>query len=67
MLLGGAAHLMYPMGASGTSQMIPDDIESIAALTRSADVAAALHGYEEARRSATNRIVLASRERRKEE
>ncbi|MBG3926023.1 pyocyanin biosynthetic protein PhzM [Pseudomonas aeruginosa] len=66
-LLGDAAHLMYPMGANGASQAILDGIELAAALARNADVAAALREYEEARRPTANKIILANREREKEE
>jgi 2-polyprenyl-6-methoxyphenol hydroxylase-like FAD-dependent oxidoreductase len=60
-LLGDAAHPMYPIGSNGASQAILDAEALASALADGGDVAAALAGYQEARREATGRIILANR------
>lgn len=62
-LLGDAAHPMYPTGSQGSSQALLDAIALSEELAASDGVAsAALQRYEERRREATNRVVLANRE-----
>ena len=67
-LLGDAAHPMYPIGSNGASQAILDAeamADAMAAAgfpARTADPAAALSRYEDARREATGKIVLSNRQ-----
>ncbi len=60
-LLGDAAHPMYPIGSNGASQAILDARVLAHALATVPDPVQALHWYEESRRPATARIVLANR------
>jgi 2-polyprenyl-6-methoxyphenol hydroxylase-like FAD-dependent oxidoreductase len=61
-LLGDAAHPMYPIGSNGASQAILDARVLTGCLrAHPDDVDAALRRYEEFRRPATARIVLANR------
>ncbi len=60
-LLGDAAHPMYPIGSNGASQAILDTESLAAALVEEAAVMQALRRYEEERREATGKIVLANR------
>ena len=60
-LLGDAAHPMYPIGSNGASQAILDARVLARRLATEGDVSAALDAYEEDRRPATARIVLANR------
>lgn len=60
-LLGDAAHPMYPIGSNGAAQAILDTESLANALVAQADVIAALAQYEDERRDATGRIILANR------
>ncbi len=60
-LVGDAAHPMYPIGSNGASQAILDARVLAACLARCADVDTALATYEAVRRPATSRVVLANR------
>ena len=60
-LLGDAAHPMYPIGSNGASQAIIDARVLANRLATAADPTAALAAYDEERRPATARIVLANR------
>ena len=60
-LLGDAAHPMYPIGSNGASQAILDARVLAHRLATFGDAVAALDAYEEERRPATARIVLANR------
>jgi 2-polyprenyl-6-methoxyphenol hydroxylase-like FAD-dependent oxidoreductase len=62
-LLGDAAHPMYPIGSNGASQAILD-ARVLAGCVRShpGDPLEALRTYEDVRRPATSRVVLANRE-----
>lgn len=60
-LLGDAAHPMYPIGSNGASQGILDARTLAFELATRGDVAEALAAYEQARRPATTRLVLANR------
>ena len=60
-LLGDAAHPMYPIGSNGASQAILDARVLTREIQARGRVAAALLAYEEERRPATSRIVLANR------
>ena len=60
-LLGDAAHPMYPIGSNGASQAILDARVLARELQRHGLVDAALYAYEDARRPATSKIVLANR------
>lgn len=60
-LLGDAAHPMYPIGSNGASQAILDAEAIAAALGSSADIEAALQGYEAARRPMASAIVEMNR------
>ena len=60
-LMGDAAHPMYPIGSNGASQAILDARTLALELARNVDIDAALKAYEDARRPATNRIVLINR------
>jgi 5-methylphenazine-1-carboxylate 1-monooxygenase len=61
-LLGDAAHPMYPIGSNGASQAILDARVLTREIQAQGQVAAALLAYEEERRPATSRIVLANRD-----
>jgi 5-methylphenazine-1-carboxylate 1-monooxygenase len=60
-LMGDAAHPMYPIGSNGASQAILDARTLAFELATRPDVPAALAAYEEARRPATSKLVLANR------
>ena len=60
-LLGDAAHPMYPIGSNGASQAILDARILAFRLATAPTIEAALAAYEEERRPATARIVLANR------
>jgi 2-polyprenyl-6-methoxyphenol hydroxylase-like FAD-dependent oxidoreductase len=60
-LLGDAAHPMYPIGSNGASQAIVDARILARELARHDSPAAALAAYEDIRRPATGKIVLANR------
>jgi 2-polyprenyl-6-methoxyphenol hydroxylase-like FAD-dependent oxidoreductase len=60
-LLGDAAHPMYPIGSNGASQAIRDASALADAFERYPDPDAALAAYEAVRREATTRIVLSNR------
>lgn len=60
-LLGDAAHPMYPIGSNGAAQAILDTESLANALVADADVEKALARYEDERRDATGRIILANR------
>ncbi len=61
-LLGDAAHPMYPIGSNGASQAILDARVLVGCLqSYPGDVAQALARYDEVRRPATAKIVLANR------
>lgn len=60
-LLGDAAHPMYPIGSNGASQAILDARTLAFELATSPEADTALARYEEARRPATSRLVLANR------
>jgi len=66
-LLGDAAHLMYPMGANGASQAILDAEALACALAQNNDLRAAFTDYENKRRDAVYKMVLANRKREQEE
>jgi 5-methylphenazine-1-carboxylate 1-monooxygenase len=61
-LLGDAAHPMYPVGSNGASQAILD-ARVLAGCMRAygSDVEGALNRYDDIRRPATSKIVLANR------
>jgi 5-methylphenazine-1-carboxylate 1-monooxygenase len=61
-LLGDAAHPMYPIGANGASQAIRDGRALAQALAADGTMAECLDRYEQARREATNEIVLSNRQ-----
>ena len=60
-LVGDAAHPMYPIGSNGASQAILDARVVAACLAGTADVDRALATYEAVRRPATARVVTANR------
>ncbi|MFC3077444.1 flavin-dependent oxidoreductase [Phenylobacterium terrae] len=60
-LMGDAAHPMYPIGSNGASQAILDARTLAYELATRGEAAAALSAYEEARRPATSKLVLANR------
>lgn len=60
-LIGDAAHPMYPIGSNGASQAIVDARVLTRALHERGIGPAALEAYEDDRRPATARIVLANR------
>lgn len=61
-LLGDAAHPMYPIGSNGASQAILDARVLVGCLqSYPDDIARALARYDEVRRPATAKIVLANR------
>ncbi len=61
-LLGDAAHAMYPIGSNGASQAILDARVLTREILNHGMTAAALATYEEERRPATAKIVLANRQ-----
>jgi 2-polyprenyl-6-methoxyphenol hydroxylase-like FAD-dependent oxidoreductase len=61
-LLGDAAHPMYPVGSNGASQAILDARVLARELALGPSVEAAVAAYDQARRPATGRIVLANRQ-----
>jgi 2-polyprenyl-6-methoxyphenol hydroxylase-like FAD-dependent oxidoreductase len=61
-LLGDAAHPMYPVGSNGASQAILDARVLARELALRPSVEAAVTTYDQARRPATGRIVLANRQ-----
>jgi 2-polyprenyl-6-methoxyphenol hydroxylase-like FAD-dependent oxidoreductase len=61
-LLGDAAHAMYPIGSNGASQAILDARVLTREILARGATPEALAAYEEERRPATARIVLANRE-----
>ncbi len=60
-LLGDSAHAMYPIGSNGASQAILDARVLAREIQARGPVPEALHAYEQERRPATARIVLANR------
>ncbi|WP_420407427.1 flavin-dependent oxidoreductase [Hoeflea sp.] len=60
-LMGDAAHPMYPIGSNGASQAILDARVLGKAIVAHGLSEAALNAYEEDRRPATERIVVANR------
>ena len=60
-LLGDAAHAMYPIGSNGASQAILDARVLAREIKARGPVPEALLAYEDERRPATARIVLANR------
>jgi 5-methylphenazine-1-carboxylate 1-monooxygenase len=60
-LIGDAAHPMYPIGSNGASQAILDARVLSWRLATSGDWREALRLYEDERRPATSKIVLANR------
>lgn len=60
-LLGDAAHPMYPIGSNGASQAILDARVLVREFLKHGVTREALLAYEEERRPATNRLVLANR------
>ena len=60
-LLGDAAHPMYPIGSNGASQAILDARVLAREILVKGATTQALQAYEEERRPATSRIVLANR------
>jgi 2-polyprenyl-6-methoxyphenol hydroxylase-like FAD-dependent oxidoreductase len=61
-LAGDAAHPMYPIGSNGASQGILDARCLSYCLATQRSIPAALSLYEDERRPATSRVVLANRE-----
>jgi len=66
-LLGDAAHLMYPLGSNGASQAILDATALAEALSTNDRIDSALIDYENRRRDAVYKLVLAIRKREEEE
>jgi 2-polyprenyl-6-methoxyphenol hydroxylase-like FAD-dependent oxidoreductase len=60
-LLGDAAHAMYPRGGNGACQSFVDARSVAEKVTTIPDLAEALRAYEDERREAVNRIVMAHR------
>jgi 2-polyprenyl-6-methoxyphenol hydroxylase-like FAD-dependent oxidoreductase len=60
-LLGDAAHAMYPRGGNGACQALVDARVVAEKLATIDDPVAALQAYEDDRREAVNRIVMAHR------
>lgn len=60
-LLGDAAHPMYPVGSNGASQAILDARCLAPLLAETKDIVVALKAYEDARLSATTKIVQDNR------
>jgi 5-methylphenazine-1-carboxylate 1-monooxygenase len=61
-LLGDAAHPMYPVGSNGGSQAILDARTLARELALQPDVDSALAAYESIRRPATSAVVLSNRQ-----
>jgi 2-polyprenyl-6-methoxyphenol hydroxylase-like FAD-dependent oxidoreductase len=61
-LLGDAAHPMLPRGSNGAAHAMLDGRALANALTTSDDPSEALFRYEEERRPATSRVILANRD-----
>jgi 2-polyprenyl-6-methoxyphenol hydroxylase-like FAD-dependent oxidoreductase len=61
-LLGDAAHPMLPRGSNGAAQAMLDGRALAKALSGPGDPIGALRTYEEERRPATSRVVLANRD-----
>jgi len=61
-LIGDAAHPMFPIGANGATQAIIDAETLATTLIEAADLASALKEYERLRIPAVAQIVLANRE-----
>jgi 5-methylphenazine-1-carboxylate 1-monooxygenase len=61
-LLGDAAHPMLPRGSNGAAQAIIDARTLTKSLASGSDAVTALQAYEEERRPATARVVLANRD-----
>lgn len=61
-LLGDAAHPMHPAGSNGATQAMIDAPALTRALLEHDEPVAALAAYEDARRPAVSRLVLANRE-----
>jgi 5-methylphenazine-1-carboxylate 1-monooxygenase len=61
-LLGDAAHPMYPIGSNGASQAILDGRALADSLREHSDIETALRAYDDARRTATSKIVLSNRQ-----
>lgn len=66
-LLGDAAHPMYPIGAQGASQTIVDGAALARQLNGAAAIPQAVSRYERERVRAVGRIVLANREMNRRE
>lgn len=60
-LLGDAAHPMVPRGSNGAGQAILDTRSLADQLSATPDAVAALDAYDDERREATGRVVLANR------
>ncbi len=60
-LLGDAAHPLSPSGSNGASQAIPDARVLTGCMLRHGITEQALQAYEDVRREATTKIVLANR------
>jgi 5-methylphenazine-1-carboxylate 1-monooxygenase len=60
-LLGDAAHPMFPLGSNGAGQAILDAVMLASRLSQTTDDRQALAEYEDARRPATEAIVLSDR------
>jgi 5-methylphenazine-1-carboxylate 1-monooxygenase len=60
-LVGDAAHPMYPIGSNGASQAILD-AEALANALAKASIIEAMTAYEEERRPATTKLVLLNRQ-----
>jgi salicylate hydroxylase len=60
-LLGDACHPMLPYMAQGAAQALEDGAVLTACLTKNADVAAALHRYEQVRLPRASRVQAAAR------
>jgi 2-polyprenyl-6-methoxyphenol hydroxylase-like FAD-dependent oxidoreductase len=60
-LLGDAAHPMVPRGSNGSAQAILDGRALATLLATVGDPEAALRAYDDERREATGRVVLANR------
>ncbi|MBE7637368.1 flavin-dependent oxidoreductase [Sneathiella sp. P13V-1] len=62
-LMGDAAHAMYPNGSNGVSQGVLDAMTFADLIAEdSSDIPSLLQKYEDARREAVSKIVLANRE-----
>lgn len=61
-LMGDAAHLMYPIGANGASQSIIDALALSDALCASSDVLESIKKYEACRVDAVSKVIYANRE-----